>query len=93
MDDYISWYSAPASYGSSLGSNPDISHKYKLGNISKGVAIPSYRLRDELVIGIGEPREECPQEEPACQDGRHPHYPRKPSHLNMTPVGRRTKVF
>jgi hypothetical protein len=49
------------------------------------ISIPSYRLRDELVIGIGESREECPQEEPACQDGRHPHYPRKPSHLNMTP--------
>ncbi len=34
-----SWYrSAPACYGSSLGSNPDISQKYKIGDISKGVA-------------------------------------------------------
>jgi hypothetical protein len=29
---------APACYGSSLGSNPDISQKYKMGDISKGVA-------------------------------------------------------
>ncbi len=29
---------APACYGSSLGSNPDISRKYKMGNISKGLA-------------------------------------------------------
>jgi hypothetical protein len=28
----------PACYGSSLGSNPDISHKYKMGEINKGVA-------------------------------------------------------
>jgi hypothetical protein len=27
--------SAPACYGSSLGSNPDISQKYKMGDISK----------------------------------------------------------
>jgi hypothetical protein len=32
--------SAPAYYGSSLGSNPDISQKYKMGDISKGVARP-----------------------------------------------------
>jgi hypothetical protein len=30
--------SAPACYGSSLGSNPDIVQKYKMGDISKGVA-------------------------------------------------------
>jgi hypothetical protein len=30
--------SAPACYGSSLGSNPDIYQKYKIGDISKGVA-------------------------------------------------------
>jgi hypothetical protein len=30
--------SAPAGYGSSLVSNPDISQKYKMGDISKGVA-------------------------------------------------------
>ncbi len=30
--------SAPPYYGSSLGSNPDISQKYKMGDISKGVA-------------------------------------------------------
>ena len=30
--------SAPACYGSSLDSNPYISQKYKMGDISKGVA-------------------------------------------------------
>jgi hypothetical protein len=30
--------SAPACYGSSLGSNLDIYQKYKIGDISKGVA-------------------------------------------------------
>jgi hypothetical protein len=30
--------SAPACYGSCLGSNPDIPQKYKMGDISKGVA-------------------------------------------------------
>jgi hypothetical protein len=30
--------SAPAFYGSSLDSNPDISQKYKMGDINKGVA-------------------------------------------------------
>ncbi len=29
---------APAYYSISLGSNPDISQKYKIGDISKGVA-------------------------------------------------------
>jgi hypothetical protein len=29
---------APACYGSSLGSNQDISQNYKMGDISKGVA-------------------------------------------------------
>jgi hypothetical protein len=29
--------SAPVCYGSSLGSNPDISQIYKMGDISKGV--------------------------------------------------------
>ncbi len=33
--------SAPACYGSSLGSNPDISQKYKMCDISKGVATHS----------------------------------------------------
>jgi hypothetical protein len=30
--------SAPACYGSSLGSKADISQKYKMGDINKGVA-------------------------------------------------------
>jgi hypothetical protein len=30
--------STPACYGSSLGSNPDISQKFKMGDISKEVA-------------------------------------------------------
>jgi len=30
--------STPACYGSSLESNPDFSQKYKMGDISKGVA-------------------------------------------------------
>ncbi len=30
--------SAPDCYGSSMGSNPDIVQKYKMGDISKGVA-------------------------------------------------------
>jgi hypothetical protein len=30
--------SAPACHGSSLGSNPDLSQKYKMGDINKGVA-------------------------------------------------------
>jgi hypothetical protein len=30
--------SAPSCYGISLGSNPDISQKYTMGDISKGVA-------------------------------------------------------
>jgi hypothetical protein len=30
--------SAPACYGSSVGSNPDISQKHKMGDVSKGVA-------------------------------------------------------
>jgi hypothetical protein len=29
--------SAPASYGSPLGSNPEISQKYKVGGMSKGM--------------------------------------------------------
>jgi hypothetical protein len=32
----------PACYGSFLGSNPDISQKYKMGDISKGVAKKKY---------------------------------------------------
>jgi hypothetical protein len=36
MGGYVG--SAPACYGSSLGSNPDISQKYKMGDLSKGVA-------------------------------------------------------
>jgi hypothetical protein len=34
--------SAPACCGSSLGSNPDISQKYEMGDISKGVDINLY---------------------------------------------------
>jgi len=33
--------SAPAYYASSLGSNPDISQKYKMGDISKGMTTHS----------------------------------------------------
>jgi hypothetical protein len=36
MGGYVG--SAPACHGSSLGLNPDISQKYKMGDISKGVA-------------------------------------------------------
>jgi hypothetical protein len=35
-DGWLSWYRA-CCYGSSLGSNPDISKKDKMGDISKGV--------------------------------------------------------
>ena len=38
MGGYVD--SAPACYGSSLGSNPDNSQKYKMGDISKGLANP-----------------------------------------------------
>jgi hypothetical protein len=38
MGDYVGTGSAPACCGSSLGSNPNISQKYKMGAISKGVA-------------------------------------------------------
>ncbi len=34
--------SEPACYGNSLGSNPDISQKYKMGDISKEVANTLY---------------------------------------------------
>ncbi len=34
--------STPACYSSSLGSNPDICQKYKMGDISKGVANTLY---------------------------------------------------
>ena len=44
-DGWLNWremggqvVSAPACYGSSLGSNPDISQKYYKGDIIKGVA-------------------------------------------------------
>jgi hypothetical protein len=36
MGGYVG--SAPACYSSFLGSNPDISQKYKMSDISKGVA-------------------------------------------------------
>jgi hypothetical protein len=36
--------SAPACYGSSLGINPEISQKYKMGDISQGVAIGQHTL-------------------------------------------------
>jgi hypothetical protein len=36
MGGYVG--SAPACYGSSLGSNPDISQKYKMGDLSKVMA-------------------------------------------------------
>ncbi len=35
---FLIWYSAPACYGSSLCSYPDISQNYKMGDISKGTA-------------------------------------------------------
>jgi hypothetical protein len=37
-DGWLSWYSTSACYGSSLGSNLDIFQKYKMGDISEGVA-------------------------------------------------------
>jgi hypothetical protein len=37
-DEWLRKYSMPAFSGSSLGSNPDINQKYKIGDISKGVA-------------------------------------------------------
>jgi hypothetical protein len=43
MGGYVG--SAPACYSSSLGSNPDISQKYKMGEISKGVAIGQHTVR------------------------------------------------
>jgi hypothetical protein len=36
-DVWLKVGSAPAGYGSSLGSNPVISQKYEMGDISKGV--------------------------------------------------------
>ncbi len=42
MGGYVG--SAPACYDSSLGSNPDISQIYKMGEISKGVANILYSL-------------------------------------------------
>jgi hypothetical protein len=48
MGGYVG--SAPACYGSSLVSNPDISQKYKIGDISKGVAISQHTLRAKEVI-------------------------------------------
>jgi hypothetical protein len=44
--------SAPACYGSSLGSNPDISQKYKMGDISKGVANTKKNLLYYIVLSI-----------------------------------------
>ncbi len=44
MDGYIG--NAPACYGSSLGSNSDIFQRYKMGDISKGVA--NYQPKKEL---------------------------------------------
>jgi hypothetical protein len=38
MQKEMGGYVGSAPYGSSLGSNPDISEKYKMGDISKRVA-------------------------------------------------------
>ncbi len=56
--------SAPACYGSSLGSNPDISQKYKMGNISKGVAntlqpAKKYTNKTHLLLGKKTSRNEA----------------------------------
>jgi hypothetical protein len=53
MGGYVG--SAPACYGSSLGSNADISQIYKMGDISQGVANTLarqvfYILQNELKI-------------------------------------------
>jgi hypothetical protein len=43
------WLSLVASLGSSLGSNPDTSQKYKkLGDIGKGVAISLYPAKRNI---------------------------------------------
>ncbi len=42
--------SAPACYSSSLGANPDISQKFKMGDISKGVANTLYPAKNNEEI-------------------------------------------
>jgi hypothetical protein len=37
-------------YGSSLGSNPDISQKYKMGDISKGVACQKIFYKNKIWV-------------------------------------------
>jgi hypothetical protein len=44
---------APACFGSSLGSNPDISQKYKVGDISKGVANTLYPAKKLYKKSLG----------------------------------------
>jgi hypothetical protein len=46
MGGYVG--SAPGCYGSSLGSNPDISKKYKMGDISQGVANTLARQKNKI---------------------------------------------
>jgi hypothetical protein len=41
---------APACYGSSLGSNLDISQKYKMGEINKGVATGQHAIAHQINI-------------------------------------------
>jgi hypothetical protein len=61
-DGWLSWYgrwvaklvySAPPRYGSSLGLNPDISQKYKMGDMSKGVAYtlwPAKNIQKKCIL-------------------------------------------
>jgi hypothetical protein len=45
--------SAPAYYGSSLGSNPDVSQKYKMGDISEGVANTRLKNKQKKLCSEG----------------------------------------
>ncbi len=47
--------SAPACYANSLGSNPDITQKYKMGDICKGVANTLYIVRQKIKKSFGLP--------------------------------------
>jgi hypothetical protein len=44
------WMGAPACYGKPLGSNPAISKKYKMGDISKSVANTLYDETKEYLL-------------------------------------------
>ncbi len=46
-DGWLSWYRA-CCYDSSLGSNPDISKKYKMGEISKEVVNTTHSSRPKI---------------------------------------------